>query len=39
MKLMRFRGQDNGRSKFRAESAKIERIEFPEGITLKKIFK
>lgn len=38
MKLVRFRGQDNGYSKFRQESAQIERIYFPEGTTLRKIF-
>lgn len=38
MKLVRFRGQDTGYSKFRAESAKIERINFPEGTTLRNIF-
>ena len=38
MKLVRFRGQDTGYSYFRAESAKIERINFPEGTTLRKIF-
>ena len=29
---------DNGRSKFRLESAKIDRINFPEGTTIRKIF-
>lgn len=39
LKLTRFRGADNGRSKFREEASKIEKINFPEGITMKKIFK
>ena len=39
MKLSRFRGMDDGRSKFRQEASKIEKINFPEGITMKKIFK
>ena len=30
---------DHGRSKFREEACKIERIGFPDGITMKKIFK
>lgn len=39
IKLLRFRGQDDGKSKFRQEAAKIEHIEFTEGTTIKKIFK
>lgn len=39
MKLTKFRGIDYGRSKFREEAAKIEKITLPEGITMKKIFK
>ena len=39
MKLTKFRGMDHGRSKFREEACKIERIGFPDGITMKKIFK
>ena len=39
LKLTRFRGADNGRSKFREEASKIEKINFPDGITMKKIFK
>lgn len=39
MKLTKFRGADGGRSKFREEASKIEKIEFPEGVTMKKIFK
>lgn len=36
---MRFKGQDDGKSKFRQEAAKIEHIEFGEGTTINKIFK
>lgn len=39
MKLTKFRGIDHGRSKFREEASKIEKIALPEGITMKKIFK
>ena len=39
LKLTKFRGTDHGRSKFREEASKIEKIVFPEGITMKKIFK
>ena len=39
LKLTRFRGADGGRSKFREEASKIEKINFPDGITMKKIFK
>ena len=39
LKLTKFRGVDYGRSKFREEAAKIEKINFPDGITMKKIFK
>jgi hypothetical protein len=39
MKIAKFRGIDHGRSKFRDEAMKIEKISFPEGITMKKIFK
>jgi len=39
LKLTKFRGMDHGRSKFRAEAAKIEKIGFSEGISLRKIFK
>lgn len=39
MKIAKFRGIDHGRSKFRDEAMKIEKICFPEGITMKKIFK
>jgi hypothetical protein len=39
LKLTRFRGVDGGRSKFREEASKIEKIGFPDGITMKKIFK
>jgi hypothetical protein len=39
LKLTKFRGTDHGRSKFREEASKIEKINFPEGITMKKIFK
>lgn len=39
MKLAKFRGMDHGRSKFREEASKIEKINFPDGITMKKIFK
>ena len=39
LKLTRFRGADGGRSKFREEAAKIEKIAFPDGISMKKIFK
>ena len=39
MKLTKFRGMDHGRSKFREEASKIEKIGFPDGITMRKIFK
>jgi len=39
MKLTKFRGMDHGRSKFREEASKIEKISFPDGLTMKKIFK
>lgn len=39
MKLTKFRGMDHGRSKFREEALKIEKIPLPEGITIRKIFK
>ena len=39
LKLTKFRGVDYGRSKFREEASKIEKINFPDGITMKKIFK
>lgn len=39
MKLTRFRGADQGRSKFREEASKIEKLQFPDGVTMKKIFK
>jgi len=39
MKLTKFRGIDHGRSKFREEASKIEKISFPDGITMRKIFK
>jgi hypothetical protein len=39
LKLTKFRGIDHGRSKFREEASKIEKIAMPEGITMKKIFK
>ena len=39
MKIAKFRGIDHGRSKSRDEALKIEKINFPEGITMKKIFK
>lgn len=39
IKLMRFKGQDDGKSKFRQEAAMVEHIEFPEGTTIMKIFK
>jgi hypothetical protein len=39
LKLTKFRGIDHGRSKFREEASKIEKINFPDGITMKKIFK
>ena len=39
MKLSKFRGMDHGRSKFREEASKIEKISFPDGISMKKIFK
>ena len=39
MKLTKFRGMDHGRSKFREEALKIEKIPFPEGVSIRKIFK
>ena len=39
LKLTKFRGMDNGYSKFRQESAKIDRLTFPDNITIRKIFK
>lgn len=36
---MKFRGMDAGKSKFRQEAARIERIEFPDNVTIRKIFK
>jgi len=39
MKLTKFRGVDHGRSKFREEASKIEKIGLPDGVTMKKIFK
>ena len=39
MKLTKFRGMDHGRSKFREEALKIEKIPFPEGVSMMKIFK
>lgn len=39
MKLTKFRGADYGRSKFRQEASKIEKLQFPDGVTMKKIFK
>lgn len=39
MKISKFRGIDYGRSKFRDEAMKIEKINLPEGISMKKIFK
>ena len=39
LKLTKFRGIDHGRSKFRQEAAKIEKINFPESVTMKKVFK
>lgn len=39
MKLSKFRGIDHGRSKFREEASKIEKINLPDGVTMKKIFK
>ena len=38
MKLAKFRGMDYGRSKFREEASKIEKINFPDGITIRKLF-
>ena len=39
MKLSKFRGIDHGRSKFREEAFKVEKIGLPDGVTMKKIFK
>ena len=39
LKLTKFRGVDQGRSKFRMEADKIDKINFPDGTTMKKIFK
>ena len=39
LKLTKFRGEDQGRSKFREEASKIEKITALEGVTMKKIFK
>lgn len=39
IKLMKFKGQDDGKSKFRHEAMKIEHIEFPEGTTIQTIFR
>ena len=39
MKLTKFRGMDCGKSKFRQEALKIEKIVLPEGCTIRKIFK
>lgn len=39
LKLTKFRGIDHGRSKFREEASKIEKISLPEDITMKKLFK
>lgn len=39
IKLMKFKGQDDGKSKFRQEAMKIEHIEFPEGTTIQTIFR
>jgi hypothetical protein len=39
LKLTKFRGQDNGRSKFRQEADKVEKLQFPDGISIRKIFK
>ena len=39
IKLIKFKGQDIGKSKFREEANKIEHLEFPDGTTIRQIFK
>ena len=38
MKLAKFRGADHGRSRFREEASKIEKLALPEGVTIRKLF-
>jgi hypothetical protein len=38
MRLMKFRGQDYGKSEFRRREQNVDAIKFPEGTTLKTIF-
>ena len=38
MRLMKFRGQDYGKSEFRRREQNVDAIKFPEGTTLKNIF-